>query len=163
MGGTLKILVYGFGNPARQDDGLGVELVSRLEQAQLPGLAFDSNYQLNIEDADNISSFDAVIFVDASVRGDAPFSFTKIIPSKEISFTTHAMAPDSVVALCQDIYGRYPESYLLAIPGYEWEMMQEGLSVKARENLEKAYTFMTGILTGSALEALEIAASETRP
>ncbi len=28
----MQILVYGYGNPGRQDDGLGVELVRRLEE-----------------------------------------------------------------------------------------------------------------------------------
>ena len=50
-----KILVYGYGNPGRQDDGLGVALVEELEQwvatEKIPGLDFDSNYQLNAEDA----------------------------------------------------------------------------------------------------------------
>jgi hypothetical protein len=51
------------------------------------------------------------------------------------------MSPESVIALCGDIYGRVPESYVLAIRGYEWEMF-EGLSEKAMDNFNAAYNFL---------------------
>ena len=53
-----KILVYGYGNPGRQDDGLGISLVEMIEdwknKKKLSYIETDSNYQLNIEDAYNI-------------------------------------------------------------------------------------------------------------
>jgi len=136
-----KIYVYGFGNPGRQDDGLGPMIIDKLETENIAGITTDSNYQLNIEDADNISGSDIVIFVDASIDADEPFSFKRIEPSAEITFTTHSMSPESVIALCGDIYGRVPESYVLAIRGYEWEMF-EGLTEKAMKNFNEAYRFL---------------------
>lgn len=136
-----SIYVYGFGNPGRQDDGLGPMIIDKLETENIAGITTDSNYQLNIEDADNISGSDIVIFVDASIDADEPFSFKRIEPSAEITFTTHSMSPESVIALCGDIYGRVPESYVLAIRGYEWEMF-EGLSEKAMKNFNEAYRFL---------------------
>ncbi len=133
--------MYGFGNPGRQDDGLGPMIIDKLETENIAGITTDSNYQLNIEDADNISGSDIVIFVDASIDADEPFSFKRIEPSAEITFTTHSMSPESVIALCGDIYGRVPESYVLAIRGYEWEMF-EGLSEKAMKNFNEAYRFL---------------------
>jgi len=133
--------VYGFGNPGRQDDGLGPMIIDKLETENIAGITTDSNYQLNIEDADNISGSDIVIFVDASIDADEPFSFKRIEPSAEITFTTHSMSPESVIALCGDIYGRVPESYVLAIRGYEWEMF-EGLTEKAMKNFNEAYRFL---------------------
>jgi len=136
-----SIYVYGFGNPGRQDDGLGPMIIDKLETENIAGITTDSNYQLNIEDADNISGSDIVIFVDASIDADEPFSFKRIEPSAEITFTTHSMSPESVIALCGDIYGRVPESYVLAIRGYEWEMF-EGLTEKAMKNFNEAYRFL---------------------
>ena len=133
--------MYGFGNPGRQDDGLGPMIIDKLETENIAGITTDSNYQLNIEDADNISGSDIVIFVDASIDADEPFSFKRIEPSAEITFTTHSMSPESVIALCGDIYGRVPESYVLAIRGYEWEMF-EGLTEKAMKNFNEAYRFL---------------------
>ena len=136
-----KIYIYGFGNPGRQDDGLGPAIIERLEAEKIQGIITDCNYQLNIEDADNISGSSVVIFVDASIDADEPFSFREIEPAAEITFTTHSMSPESVIALCSDIYNRAPEAYVMAIRGYEWDF-SEGLSLEAMNNFNKAYQFL---------------------
>ena len=136
-----KIIVYGFGNPGRQDDGLGPAIISRLEKENIPDIKTECNYQLNIEDALLISGFKIAIFVDASINCEEPFSFHEIEQADEITFTTHSMTPQSVLALCNDLYNKNVESYILEIRGYEWEMA-EGLSLKAQENSGKAYSFL---------------------
>ena len=50
MGGN-RVLVIGYGNPGRQDDGLGAAVIERLEALGLEGVTVDADYQLNIEDA----------------------------------------------------------------------------------------------------------------
>ena len=50
MPGT-RILVIGYGNPGRCDDGLGPALVARLESLRIPGLSVEVDYQLSIEHA----------------------------------------------------------------------------------------------------------------
>ena len=76
----MRILIYGIGNPGRQDDGLGTLLVEEIQHAAIPGasipgihheFSFDANYQLNIEDAEAISRHDIVVFADASLGGGA--------------------------------------------------------------------------------------------
>lgn len=155
---NCRVLVYGYGNPGRQDDGLGTALISRLEEARLPGVDLECNYQLNIEDADTISSYDAVIFVDAAREGQEPYSFCRIRPSEEIAFTTHAMSPGSVLALCHDIHNRTPVAYLLAIPGYMWEMA-EGITCEAALNLEAAFVFLVSFLRSGKAGIVEHAVS----
>ncbi len=149
----MKILIYGYGNPGRQDDGLGPRLVERIEQQQSDNKLFqnvdtDSNYQLNIEDADNINQYDIVIFVDASVSAEPPFEFTGIKPSKDIELSTHAVSPQSVLARCEDIHGAYPKTYLLAIRGHEWEMMIETLSEQAKGYLDAAFEKLQNFIAG---------------
>ena len=121
---SKPILVYGYGNPGRQDDGLGVALVERLEawaKAEArDGLVFDSNYQLNAEDALALAESRAVVFVDAAKLGKAQFEFREMAPQKEISFSTHAMSPESVLALAAELYDAHPPAWMLAICGYEW-------------------------------------------
>ena len=135
------IIVYGYGNPGRQDDGLGPLLIDKLEADNLAGVALDSNYQLNIEDAYEVAQGKAVIFVDASIDGGEPFTFEPVTASNEITFTTHSMAPNSVVALSQELYNRDLEAYILAIRGYEWEF-DTPMTPKAEENLSAAYQFV---------------------
>ncbi len=145
----MQILVYGYGNPGRQDDGLGVELVSRLEkwaaENELANVEFDSNYQLNIEDAETISTKDLVIFADASVEEIDDFYLSKVDGDTAISFTTHSASPGYIVQLCQELFQREPVVFLLHIKGYEWEM-KEGLSIRAMDNLAKAMVCLKGIL-----------------
>ena len=135
------LFIYGFGNPGRQDDGLGPAIIEKLNNDGIPGITTDSNYQLNIEDALPVSQSKAVIFVDASVNADEPFTFSKIEPSADITFTTHSMSPESVLALCSEIYGHVPDAYVLAIRGYEWEFF-EGLTSEAMDNFNEAYSFL---------------------
>ncbi len=76
-----KILLYGYGNPGRQDDALGIRFIERMQvwvkEKGLDNIFFDSNYQLNIEDADTISDYDIVYFVDASMEPIEDFTISK--------------------------------------------------------------------------------------
>jgi len=147
-----NILIYGYGNPGRQDDGLGILLAGQMEEwAQkndLNFISFDSNYQLNIEDALTISAYDMVIFADASVEEISDFMIDKVEPQQKTEFTMHAMSPDFVLHLCQSLYNKYPQVYLLHIKGYEFEFM-EPLTEKARQNLEMSRRFLVDILSDS--------------
>lgn len=149
MAAFIQILVYGYGNPGREDDGLGIELVKRLEgwskQSGLQGIAFDTNYQLNIEDAEAISEKDFVFFADASTEEIDNFILTQVTGEKEVTYTTHAASPGYIVKLCADLFGKYPKVFLMHIKGYQWEF-KEGLSEKAENNLQKAFDFMKDYL-----------------
>lgn len=140
------ILIYGYGNPGRQDDGLGNEFVEIMEKwiadEGIKNVFTDSNYQLNIEDADTISSRDIVVFVDATIEEIEDFYIDRVEPSEaKVEFTMHAVSPAFVVNLCNDIYGKFPESYLIHIKGYEWDFA-EGLTEQAKANMLKAVEFV---------------------
>lgn len=140
----MKILFYGYGNPGRQDDGLGVIFVDRLEawvkEQGIAQVGFDANYQLNIEDADTAAEYDVVIFVDASTEDIADFKLSQIEPSDKSSFSMHSVSPAFIVHLCQDMYHQKPGAFLVHIKGYEWAL-QEGLTPQAEANLSKVLTF----------------------
>lgn len=150
----VRVFVWGIGNPGRRDDGLGAELVRRVEDAALEHVRCEANYQLNIEDAYDIAGADAVVFVDASRDAVSPYEFTRIEPSHNISFTTHALDAASVLALCEEITGRCPAAFMLAIRGYEWDI-GEGLSDGARDGLEKAHEFLLGVVGEASVGAME--------
>jgi len=145
----MQILVYGYGNPGRQDDGLGIELVRKLEEwaaeSGLDNIEFENNYQLNIEDAEAISDKDLVIFADASKEDIEDFCLSKVDGSGKLSFTTHAASPAYVVELCKELFQKEPLVLLLHIKGHEWDF-KEGFSEKAMENFEKALSYMKIIL-----------------
>ncbi len=127
-------LIYGIGNVGRQDDGLGWAFVDRLEQC-IPALPahLRRTYQLGFEDADLISRYARVLFIDAT-KDPAVESFTLSRPEPELdlSFTSHAISVRAILATTLQCFGQIPDAYLLAIRGYEWEL-QEGLTGPRRK------------------------------
>jgi hydrogenase maturation protease len=141
-----RILIYAYGNPGRQDDGLGnrfIEEISRwIENENLPHVELESNYQLNIEDAVTIAGRELVVFIDASIEDIEDYRLSEVIPSEGRSeFTMHSVSPAFVLALCIRLYDKHPRTYLLSIKGYEWEF-REGLSDRAEMNLSRALAFL---------------------
>lgn len=138
-----SILVYGIGNPGRQDDALGNLLVEEIDkwidEQGIQTIQTDQNYQLNIEDAEVISNFDLVIFVDASVVDITSTLLEEVIPDLKTDFSMHSVTPSFVVGLCQEIYNRIPNCYQFHIKGYEFNFM-EPLTKKAKHNLKTAFS-----------------------
>ena len=136
-----RILVLGYGNPGRQDDGLGPAVAERIEALGLPDVTVDADYQLNIEDGATLAEHDVVLFVDASKDAPAPYAIEPVAAASEIAFTSHSVSPDSILAICEEHFGASPKAWTLGIRGYEWEMA-EGMTPQAEENLEAAVAFV---------------------
>lgn len=140
-----KILVYGYGNPGRQDDGLGIRLAEELQKwsngQHLVNIQTDMNYQLNLEDAANIGSYDLIIFADATREEIPEFKIDPIIPSEKSEFTMHAVSPAYILYLCKHMFDNEPEAYLLHIRGYQWEFMED-MTDRAKANLNKATDYI---------------------
>jgi len=141
-------LIYGIGNIGRQDDGLGWEFIDCLETVSACTKAEKVKfYQLNLEDADLISYRQRVLFVDASKDSTVDsFRLYKAEPKMDVSFTSHAMSIETIMAICWQCFGKIPEVYVLAIRGYEWEL-QLGLTTPARHNLSLAVSHMSPLAT----------------
>lgn len=146
-GGCGKILVLGYGNPGRGDDGLGPALSERIESLDLDGVTVDAAYQLNIEDAAAVADHDLVILVDAAMKGSEPFSIRRVTPAADITFTSHLVSAESILAISQDSFGRVPECWLIGIRGYEFDLY-EVLSEGAERNLAAAFSFITRKIEG---------------
>jgi len=148
-----KILIYGYGNPGRQDDGLGARFVELadawIEKEKLTHVSTDCNYQLNIEDSSVIADYDTVIFVDASIVEDVDnYKIEAVQPNDaSIEFTFHAVSTAYVVDLCRKIYNKTPQVYVLHIKAYEFEFKEE-LTPKAEENMKEAFEFLKGFVLG---------------
>ena len=136
-------LIYGIGNDGRQDDGLGWAFIERLEQIHpQPRARLRRTYQLGLEDADLISRYTRVLFVDATKDPVVEsFTLSRPEPKLDFSFTSHAISVPSILATTQQCFEHVPEAYLLAIRGYEWEL-QEGLTSPAQHNLSHSLEFL---------------------
>lgn len=143
-----KILIYGIGNLARQDDALGILFVEKIkawaEKYDYNFIDTDCNYQLNIEDAVQIVNYDTVIFVDASIdKRVKDFLLESVdLSDAKLTFSTHSASPNFIVFLCKQMFNVLPVSYILHIKGYSFEFAEK-ISTEAEENLQKAVQFFT--------------------
>ncbi len=138
---THSLIVFGYGNPGRQDDGLGPAAVDAITHVGWPSVTTQWNYQLNIEDADEASKHDCVVFVDAAAAGLEPYEVQHLQPSRGTAFSTHLLSPEVLLAICRDYYGRVPPAVLVAIRGYAFDF-GEGLTPRARQNLQEAIEYI---------------------
>ena len=124
---TAPLLVFGWGNVSRGDDALGPLFVQQL--CASGGIAlngrvdFLEDYQLQIEHALDLVGRKHVLFVDASLNCVAPFEVTTLHAARDVSFTTHAMSPESVMQVYRDLHSAEPPPCtLLAIRGMGFEL-----------------------------------------
>ena len=143
------ILLLGYGNPSRGDDGLGPALIAAIEKYSLEGVTVDANFQLSLEDAKTITEYGTVIFADASTKCQSPFTFEKIdeTGNSAIGWTSHSIKPRQVVTLANDLFHCRMEAYELAIRGYEFGDFCEELSSEAKTNLSQALDFIRRVVS----------------
>ena len=144
-----KTLILGYGNPGRLDDGLGPALADAVARELIEGVDVLSDYQLGAEHAAEISGYDRVVFADATVVGEEAFFLQRLLGRAAVSFSSHSMRPESVVALAEECLGWRGRAYLLGIRGVEFDAFGERLSEPAREHLEAATRWVTdGLRSG---------------
>jgi len=141
-----NLILLGIGNSGREDDGLGWKFLDMVS-VRFQHITLQYRYQLQIEDAELITQYATVVFVDSSKK-ELPlgYSWECVIPKSDLSFTTHFLQPESVLNFCKDLYSKEPDAYILGIQGYRWEL-GVGCSPKALENLSKAMRFFEDLLS----------------
>ena len=154
----MRLVVFGWGNDARGDDGLGPLLLERVARAAWPEVRAIEDFQLQIEHALDLDGADLALFLDAGKDSPAPFAFSEIEPARAMTPTTHALAPEAVLdvyarALCQSP----PPAFMLCVRGERFEL-GEGLSTEASERLEAAWAFLQGLMRKPTVEAWRRAA-----
>jgi hydrogenase maturation protease len=136
------LLVIGYGNPLRGDDGAGPEAARRVERLGLPGVIVIECHQLLPEHAEALSRVARAVFVDAHQElSDGGIEVTPVKPAENPQIGSHASDPASLLALSKALYGHAPEASLIAIPTRDFEL-REGLSDLAAKCVEQAVTMI---------------------
>lgn len=130
-----KLLILGYGNPDREDDGVAWHILSAIA-AQL-GLAAPASYedefpedgpldfafflQLTPEMAEDVVAYERVCFVDAHT-GNIPVPVRLVEVESEFQHSpfTHHLTPQSLMSMCENLYGRRPQAALLSVRGYSF-------------------------------------------
>lgn len=133
-----KLLLFGYGNPGRGDDGLGPELIERIARMQLADVACQNDMQLQVEHVTDLSECDLVLFIDADMSCAEPFEFSEISEEKDGSYTSHAMNPSALLHAYRQVYGKdVPAAFMLRIRGYDFAL-GDPISERASANLDAA-------------------------
>lgn len=119
----MKILVLGYGNRNRADDGVGWYVVEQLQRSGLPAaVEILGAHQLEVDHAETISHYDLVVFVDAAMAESRQLvARTAVKPNFESHAVAHYLAPGDVVGLCSTLYGREPQAVLFSIRGHDFD------------------------------------------
>jgi hydrogenase maturation protease len=117
----VKTLIIGYGNQSRRDDGVGWFIIEQLAALNLSGVALETAHQLEVEIAETISRYDAVIFVDAAIP-EAPEAIQRsvVTPNFQSHAVAHYLTPADVLSLCQTLYQREPKAVLFSIRGRDF-------------------------------------------
>lgn len=147
------LLVLAWGNPSRGDDALGPLLAERLlDHARTAGLSNRvevlTDFQLQVEHALDLVGRERILFVDAALDLDEPFTVRALQAARGGGIGSHALAPEAVLQVYQDLHGHPPPpAILLAIRASAFEL-GAAPSVEALADLERAFAWVWRWLQG---------------
>jgi len=131
------LLVIGYGNTLRSDDGVGPRVAEAVAALALPGVCALVCPLLTPELADPISRARVAIFVDAAVDAPREVQLRKLAPADTSQIMAHAASPATLLALARDVFGHAPEAWWLTIPAEDLGIGEE-LSPLAQRGMETA-------------------------
>jgi len=161
-----RLLVIGFGNTLRCDDGAGPRVADLVEELDLAGVLTLACHQITPELAYPVSMAPAVVFVDASVDGSREVRLRALEPCHTSLVLNHAPSPESLLALARDAFGHAPRAWILTVPT-EILAYGEDLSPTAHKGIAEAVQRIRDLYRNLPARSQERAASgsgtPTRP
>ncbi len=142
------LLVIGYGNTLRGDDGCGWRVAEEVERWELPHVRVMTVHQLTPELAADIAAADTAIFVDARVgatNGRAELEHLTANPAAGVPAFGHAYSPCALLALAAALYGSAPRSSLITVPGVSFDFGEE-LSPTCQRGVGDALGLVRGII-----------------
>lgn len=153
---TTPLLVIGYGNTLRGDDGAGPCAAQRIgarragEQrgGALRALAV---HQLLPELVDDIARAERVVFIDAYLVNEANAANEAALLRVEAVEAidgrvearmpaVHASSPDALLALCARLYASVPPAWVVGIPAYDFAP-GAAISPRTAQRIEEAVDF----------------------
>jgi hydrogenase maturation protease len=164
---AASLLLVGYGNSSRRDDGVAEHILQRLlvalgldpdsladedEDEQRPGLRAILVHQLAPELAELAWRYDTLVFLDAHVAGVGwePVEWQAIEPAIQGGMSGHHLKPGVILSLCETLYGQRPEAYMLSVLGHNFdfgETLTDETSALADQAVEK----LLGLVAASGL------------
>ncbi len=114
-----RVLVLGYGNRLRTDDGLGWQVAVELFRANTsPEVEVLPCHQLTPDLAEAVSFAETVIFIDSARDGKPGELRQEELYSRSGSTSfTHDLSPATLLALAAELFGVCPRAHLVTICG----------------------------------------------
>jgi hydrogenase maturation protease len=146
---TRRVLVIGYGNTLRGDDGVGQHVALAVAKWNVPGLTVMTVHQLTAELAEPIASAKLAVFVDAKVAALGDLVEVHALQSANTDLSIgHTCDPRSLLALASAIYGRQPSAWVVSVPAADFSV-REGLSATASRGVTLALARIAELIGAS--------------
>jgi hydrogenase maturation protease len=120
-----KVLIIGYGNPLRSDDGFGWH-ASRLIAREVAGRNAEviTCHQLTPELAEPLSQCSHAVFIDADAEGEpGEIHFREVQPqAPSSSALTHTCSPAGLLASAAQLYGRCPQAVAITVSAQSFDI-----------------------------------------
>ncbi len=136
-----KILVIGYGNTLRSDDGVGVVVAEAIRLWGLQKVAVMTAHQLTPELAEPMGRAAAVFFIDARLDSNLAGETTcaPLAGPTGGRVDPHLTTPEGLLGLAQALYGRAPRAWVITLPitevgfGESLTPLAQARAIQARE------------------------------
>ena len=139
------VLIIGYGNTLRGDDGVGPYIVDRLSQRNRTGVQTRVVFQLTPELSQEVAGAVAVIFVDADTTTEA-VRCDVVEESAETDSFTHVLGPQLLLRLARTVFGSAPPAWMVRVAGQDYALGEQ-LSDVARGNAARALDVIDNLLS----------------
>jgi hydrogenase maturation protease len=112
---VVDLLVLGYGNELRCDDGVGPRIARRVARWQRPGVLSQALCQLTPELAADLAAVRYALFVDAAL-GQHELKVSTLQPAIDPGSLGHTSDPAQLLGWTKTLYGRQPVAWLLTVP-----------------------------------------------
>jgi hydrogenase maturation protease len=152
-----QVLIIGYGNPLRGDDGLGWHAAQRCAAMLAPSpVNVVACHQLTPELAEPISQAGLVIFLDADTRGPpGQLSCRSIVAQpSEAGVFSHHLTPQTLLACAQVLYAGDPRAMVLSISGADFgygECLSPAVRTALPELLQYVQALVAAVERGDIL------------
>ena len=118
------ILIIGYGNPLRSDDGIGWYVAERLAQQWGDQVDVITAHQLTPEHAEALAEASLAFFIDAVDKALSP-ELAQCVPvaldEASSSGFTHQCAPQTILLYAKLLYDHSPQAFLVSVSGENFD------------------------------------------
>lgn len=157
LAATLKslhrsILVVGYGNPLRRDDGVGQETAKQIATWEMPNVEAIAVHQLTPELAEPLARVEVAIFIDAyPATAEQNIQVRPLELAKSGKTSGHWCEPQVLLAMTQALYDGHPQAWWVMVPGVDFGL-GDSLSPVAKQGIESALQHIEQLIQSARTE-----------